>query len=85
MSYNYLDLFVGETFSSSPRSEADAVDLMFHPSEPVFGAVAEDLVARGWSVFPQTIDRMPAKTNDGESITGPPITNCLGSFLAKQP
>ncbi|EPX84011.1 bifunctional DNA primase/polymerase [Salipiger mucosus] len=68
MSNSYLDLFEGETFSTSTWSKTDDVDLMFHPSEPVFGAVAEDLVRHGWSVFPQTINRMPAKLNNGDTI-----------------
>lgn len=68
MSSNYLDLFDGEEITSSPQERGENVDLMFQPAEPVFGAVAEDLVAHGWSVFPQTMDRFPGRLANGDMI-----------------
>nr|WP_247744462.1 bifunctional DNA primase/polymerase [Sulfitobacter sp. R18_1] len=40
---------------------------MYRPAEPVFGVVADDLVAKGWSVFPQDQERRPGRVN-GETI-----------------
>lgn len=58
----FLDDFEGvyEDISSTPK---DAVDLMYRPAEHVFGVLAEDLVAKGWSVFPQDENRMPGKVH----------------------
>lgn len=55
---------------ADPSSAADgAVEHMYKPSERVFGAVAGQLVARGWSVYPQTADefRRPGRC-DGQTI-----------------
>lgn len=54
----------GESFGGS----GDVMDLMYRPSESIFGAVAEKMVAAGWSIYPQGLtDRRPGKV-DGEPI-----------------
>src|SRR3546814_7266937 len=57
--FNLLDLIddLGETERTVDLDQAsNAVELMYRPAEPVFGALAADMVDLGWSVFPQESD-----------------------------
>jgi hypothetical protein len=59
---------IGESVpADAPRGEA--IEHVNRAFEPIFGAVARDIVARGWSIFPQEMDgqRRPG-TVDGEMI-----------------
>lgn len=55
--------------ADTPTTVRRSGELMYAPSEAIFGAVAEGMVALGWSVFPQEKDgqRMPGKVG-GEVI-----------------
>src|SRR3546814_374548 len=69
---NLLDLIedMGETERTVDLDQAsNAVELMYRPAEPVFGALAADMVDLGWSVFPQGSDgtRRPGSVQ-GEMI-----------------
>src|SRR3546814_19963560 len=61
---------MGETERTVDLDQAsNAVELMYRPAEPVFGALAADMVDLGWSVFPQESDgtRRPGSVQ-GEMI-----------------
>src|SRR3546814_6460889 len=67
---NLLDLIedMGETERTVDLDQAsNAVELMYRPAEPVFGALAADMVDLGWSVFPQESDgtRRPGSGQGG--------------------
>ena len=61
----------GVRVSARPEDGTDGqtIEHMYKPRESVFGAVARDMVAAGWSVFPQEQDgnRRPGTVN-GEMI-----------------
>ncbi|MCV9963750.1 hypothetical protein OIU34_17890 [Pararhizobium sp. BT-229] len=61
-------IFGGEVVEDA-SSDIQVVEHMYKPTESVFGAVAEKMVAAGWSIFPQemTGNRRPG-TVDGEMI-----------------
>ena len=59
---SFLDDFDGD-YEDVTTGGKDSVDLMYRPAEHVFGVLAEDLVAKGWSVFPQDENRMPGKVH----------------------
>ena len=42
-------------------STAIGIELLYTPAESLFAAAAPDMVANGWSVFPQEVDRMPGR------------------------
>jgi hypothetical protein len=63
LSSGFLDILPGESIAIA-ADEAPSVDLMYRPGEPIFGAVARDLVANGWSVFPQDDERRPGVVNN---------------------
>ena len=48
-----------DTTSLSSTPKRDGVELLYTPAESIFAAAAPDMVANGWSVMPQTIDRKP--------------------------
>jgi len=54
-----LDAWDGDAVSGAG---GESVELMYKPAEAVFGAVAEEMVRLGWSVFPQESDgRRPGR------------------------
>lgn len=63
-------LFDGKTMSTEEvAAGGNFVDLMYKPMESIFGAVGRQMVAAGWSIFPQELDgnRRPG-TVDNEMI-----------------
>jgi len=48
-----------------PDPATDTIEHMYKPHEPVFGAVARDMIKAGWSIFPQeqTDNRQPGTVN----------------------
>jgi len=59
----------GVRVAAPPDGSAQTIEHMYKPRESVFGAVARDMVAAGWSVFPQEQEgsRKPGTVN-GEMI-----------------
>lgn len=57
---NFAD---SETGTILPHSEIDrGVELFYQPSESIFAAVASEMVALGWSIFPQSSEgRYPGR------------------------
>jgi hypothetical protein len=65
---DFASIFGGEFVADVVR-DTQVVEHMYKPTESVFGAVAEKMVAAGWSIFPQEISggRRPGKV-DGDMI-----------------
>lgn len=61
----FLDDFDGETIERTEdlTSSQASAELLYTPSESIFGILADDLVSLGWSVFPQEVDRKPGRIN----------------------
>lgn len=64
MSSDFLDIFSG---TGTEEKIENNIELMYRPSEQVFGSVAEILVQNGWSIYPQDTERRPGRVN-GETI-----------------
>lgn len=61
----YAQILGGKALPSAAE-EGAKIEHMYKPSESVFGAVARDMVAAGWSIFPQEMDgnRRPGTVNN---------------------
>src|SRR5690625_3565299 len=58
----FFDDLDGEVVSiPDVEIQKGSVELLYGPSESVFATLADDLVANGWSIFPQEPDRMPGR------------------------
>ena len=50
---------IASTAMSTPVREF--VELLYQPAESIFSAAAPEMVANGWSVFPQEVCRRPGR------------------------
>lgn len=59
---DFLDDWEGEVVElPDAKGPTSSAELLYGPSEAIFGAVADDLVARGWAIFPQEVNRKPGR------------------------
>ena len=65
---NFLNIFSGIEKTDALPTSGNGVELMYRQSEQVFGAVAHNLVEKGWSIYPQDEERRPGKVN-GSAIS----------------
>lgn len=66
MDGGFLDFIEGESRASG--GDEAATELLYRPAENIFGAVADDMVGLGWSIFPQDEQRRPGRVNNGDAI-----------------